>query len=101
MIDRREFIYSVGSAALAATVPLEVSALDRMALPRRAIPGSDETLAIVGLGNAQAFYEGDMETSRELIRIFLEYGGSYVDTGLPVAASPARSRAAWPRSSSA
>ncbi len=81
MIDRREFIYSVGSAALAATVPLEVSALDRMALPRRAIPGSDETLAIVGLGTAQVFYEGDMETSRELIRIFLEHGGSYVDTG--------------------
>ena len=81
MIDRREFVYSVGSAALAATVPLEVNALSRIALPRRAIPGSDETLAIVGLGNAQVFYEGDMETSRELIRIFLEHGGSYVDTG--------------------
>ncbi len=81
MIDRREFIYLMGSAALAATVPLEVNALGRIALPRRAIPGSDETLAIVGLGNAQVFYEGDMETSRELIRIFLEHGGSYVDTG--------------------
>jgi diketogulonate reductase-like aldo/keto reductase len=81
MVDRREFIYSVGSAALAATVPLEVSASDRIALPRRAIPGSDETLAIIGLGNAQAFYESDMETSRKLIRIFLEHGGSYVDTG--------------------
>lgn len=81
MIDRREFIYLVGSAALAATVPLEVSGLGRMPLPRRAIPGSDETLAIVGLGNARVFYQGVMETSRELIRIFLEHGGSYVDTG--------------------
>ena len=81
MIDRRKFIYSAGSAAFAATFPLELSALGRTALPRRAIPGTDETLAIVGLGNAQVFYESDMETSRELIRIFLDHGGSYVDTG--------------------
>lgn len=81
MIDRRNFIHSVGSAALAATVPLKVNALGEMALPHRAISGSDETLAIVGLGNAQAFMESDMETSRELISIFLEHGGSYVDTG--------------------
>ena len=81
MIDRRQFIHSVGSAALAATVPLEADALGQLVLPRRAIPGSDETLAIVGLGNAQAFIEGDMETSRELISIFLERGGSSVDTG--------------------
>ena len=81
MIDRREFMYSVGSAALAASLPLQVGALDRLALPHRAIPGSDETLAIVGLGNARVFYQGVMETSRELIRVFLEHGGSYVDTG--------------------
>jgi aryl-alcohol dehydrogenase-like predicted oxidoreductase len=81
MIDRRKFIYSVGSAVLAGMLPLEVGGLGRIALPRRAIPGSDETLAIVGLGNAQIFYEGDMQASRELIRLFLEHGGSYVDTG--------------------
>jgi diketogulonate reductase-like aldo/keto reductase len=81
MIDRREFMSAVGSAALAATVPLEVHALSQVALPRRAIPGGDESLAIVGLGNAKAFYEGDMKTSRELISIFLEHGGSYIDTG--------------------
>ena len=81
MHDRRAFIYSVVAAALAATVPLKASALGRLALPRRAIPGSDETLAIVGLGNARVFYESDMEMSREFIRIFLEHGGSYVDTG--------------------
>ena len=74
MIDRREFIYSVGSAVLAGMLPLEVDGLGRIALPRRAIPGSDETLAIVGLGNAQIFYEGDMQASRELIRLFLEHG---------------------------
>jgi diketogulonate reductase-like aldo/keto reductase len=81
MLDRRKFIYSVGSAALAATVSSEVSALAQTALPRREIPGSNETLAVVGLGNARVFGEGDLETSRELVRIFLEHGGSYVDTG--------------------
>ena len=90
MIDRRKFIYTAGSAVLATTIPLQVSALGRMPLPRRAIPGSDETLAIVGLGNAQAFYESDMETSRELIRILLEYGGSYVDTGWDARATVGR-----------
>jgi len=81
MIDRREFTCSAGSAALLAAVPLQLRALSRIALPHRAIPGSDETLAIVGLGNARVFYQGIMETTRELIRIFLEHGGSYVDTG--------------------
>ncbi len=81
MIDRRKFIYLTSSAALAATIPLDVHALSQVALPRRTIPGSDESLAIVGLGNAKAFYESDMDTSRELIKIFLEHDGSYVDTG--------------------
>ncbi len=81
MIDRREFTCSAGSAALLAALPLQLRALSRIALPHRAIPGSEETLAIVGLGNARVFYQGVMETSRELIRIFLEHGGSYVDTG--------------------
>lgn len=81
MVNRREFIYSASALAFAASVPLDVSALGRTTMPRRAIPGSDETLAIVGLGNARAFYESDMDTSRDLIRVFLEHGGSYVDTG--------------------
>ncbi len=81
MIDRREFTCSAGSAALLAALPLQLRALSRIALPHRAIPGSEETLAIVGLGNARVFYQGVMETSREHIRIFLDHGGSYVDTG--------------------
>ena len=81
MIDRREFIQTVGSAALLTAVPVTAQADGRKALPRRNIPNSDETLAVVGLGNAKVFYDGDMVTSRELIRVFLEHGGSYVDTG--------------------
>ncbi len=81
MLVRREFLHLVGLAALATVIPSGVDARGRMALPRRAIPGTDESLAVIGLGNAQAFYEGEMETSRQLIRIFLDHGGSYVDTG--------------------
>lgn len=82
MIGRREFGFSLGFAALGAALPLEVSALTRTAIPRRKVPAGNETLAIVGLGNARAFGEGDMETSRELVQIFLEHGGSYIDTSL-------------------
>jgi diketogulonate reductase-like aldo/keto reductase len=81
MLVRREFLHLVGSAALATVIPSIVYASGRMALPRRAIPGTDESLAVIGLGNAQAFYESKMATSRQLIRIFLDHGGSYVDTG--------------------
>jgi diketogulonate reductase-like aldo/keto reductase len=81
MIDRRKFIYSLGSVALATTFTPGVSAQGSKALPRRKIPGSDESLAIVGLGNARAFGEADMEMSRELVRLFLDHGGSYIDTG--------------------
>ncbi len=81
MFDRREFLQRVGSAALATVIPAGVNASGRLALPRRVISGTNESLAVIGLGNAQAFYEGDMATSRQLIRILLDHGGSYVDTG--------------------
>ena len=49
-------------------------------MARRTIPGTDESLAVVGYGNSSAFGEGDMDVSRELMGLFLDYGGSYVDT---------------------
>ena len=48
-------------------------------LPRRPIPGTDESLAVVGLGNSQAFRDGDLATSRALIDYFHGQGGSYID----------------------
>ena len=50
-------------------------------LATRPIPGSEERLAIVGLGNSQAFRGGDRETTRQLLDIFLSRGGNYVDVG--------------------
>ena len=81
-LNRRQFI--AGGTALTATAlaaPLQLSA--GQVLPRRAIPGTDESLAIVGYGNSQAFRDSDLETSRRLIDILLEFGGSYIDAGIP------------------
>ena len=80
MTNRRDFLRYSAAAAVAATTPISALAEQVRTLPRRAIPGTDESLAIVGLGNSNAFRQGDVELSRELIGLFLEYGGSYVDT---------------------
>jgi diketogulonate reductase-like aldo/keto reductase len=80
MTNRRDFMQCSGAAIVAASTPLSALAEQVRTLPRRAIPGTDESLAIVGLGNSNAFRQGDVELSRELIGLFLEIGGSYVDT---------------------
>lgn len=49
-------------------------------LPTRVIPSSGEALSILGLGNSQAFRNGDLEVSRQLLELFLRKGGGYVDT---------------------
>lgn len=80
MPDRREFIaYSV-AAAMAVSVPVPAFAADPGRLMTRKLPGTDEHLAVVGLGNAAPFAEGDMALSRLLLDIFMERGGGYVDT---------------------
>ena len=82
MTNRREFINYAGAAvaALSAPLPLSSFANDLRTLPTRVIPGTDEQLPIVGLGNSEAFSSGDLELSRELLGIFLDRGGAYVDT---------------------
>ena len=81
MLNRRSFVQIMGAASLSGALPQSVCASSTEPLPRRAIPGTDESLAIVGIGNARAFYESDMALSRQLIDIFLEHGGSYIDSG--------------------
>lgn len=49
------------------------------ALPTRSIPGSGLELPVVGLGNSNAFREGDVSASMNLIGLLHEHGGSYVD----------------------
>lgn len=82
MASRRQFIRNSGAvvAALSTSLPLESLAADIERLPTRPIPGTDESLPIVGLGNSNAFRSGDMELSRRLLELFMEKGGAYVDT---------------------
>ena len=76
MADRRDFLKAVGVTTLAAAFPA-VHAQSPMSM--RPIPGTDETLSAVGLGNSQAFRQGDEETSRRLLNTYFESGGRYVD----------------------
>lgn len=76
MIDRREFMQYTGAAAITA---LAVPTWASERLPTRLIPGTDEALPIVGLGNSRAFAAADQEAASRVLDTFLEYGGGYVD----------------------
>ena len=79
MTNRRDFLRY--ATALAATLPLPVvlRAADEPPLPTRPIPGTDDRLPVVGLGNSQAFKDGDLERTRTLFEFFHARGGAYVD----------------------
>jgi aryl-alcohol dehydrogenase-like predicted oxidoreductase len=80
MTSRREFLKSTGAAALSTALPAIGLAHDKLEIHSRPIPGTDESLPMIGLGNARIFQEGDLEATRELLELFMKYGGRYVDT---------------------
>lgn len=79
MTNRRDFLRYAGALMAALGLPEVVRAEDEPGLPTRPIPGTDELLPVVGLGNSQAFRDGDLERTRMLLELFLSRGGSYVD----------------------
>ena len=81
MTTRREFLTAAGTAAIMASRAGNVLSGDQPQLHTRLIPGTSESLPIVGYGNSQAFRTGDLELSRHLIEILLGHGGSYIDAG--------------------
>lgn len=81
MTNRREFIHCTGAALTALTLPSLAETGVR--LPTRPIPGTGEPLPIIGLGNSEAFQSGDVQLSRQILDIFMEKGGAYVDTSGP------------------
>lgn len=81
-ISRRHILKLMGGCATASLFPTTLLA-DSEQLPVRPIPGSDESLPIVGFGNSQSFRTGDAEQSRKLIAVLLEFGASYIDAGGP------------------
>ncbi|MGI9270522.1 MAG: aldo/keto reductase [Woeseiaceae bacterium] len=79
MINRREFLGFSGATALASAIP--ALALESDKIVPRLIPGTDEALPIIGLGNSSSFRESDLTAAADLLDIFLEHGGGYVDVG--------------------
>ena len=80
MTSRRSFLKHSAAGAAALTVPTWADiALAQAKLPTRPIPGTEDSLPVIGLGNSQVFREGDMAASLGLIRTFRDRGGAYVD----------------------
>lgn len=84
MTSRRDFVRYTGAAlaALSGSLQLSSQAAGGKHLPSRIIPGTNESLPIVGLGSSSAFRDEDTETTRNLLDIFTSYGGSYIDSGI-------------------
>ena len=83
MANRRQFLKSSGATALSLSLPTLVLASDQARNRTRPIPGTDEALPVVGLGNSNAFREGNVELSTQIIELLLARGGGYVDCGGP------------------
>ena len=81
MTNRREFLSFSGAAALAASLPVSSLAGQKEKIPARLIPGTNETLPVIGLGNSQSFRNEDLSAAAKLIDVFLEHGGGFVDAG--------------------
>ena len=79
MINRREFLGYSGLAALASAIPALAAEKERIA--PRLIPGTDEGLPVIGLGNSGSFRDSDLTAAADLLDIFFEHGGGYVDVG--------------------
>jgi len=77
-IKRREFLQLTAATGLALSSPFHVFSAE--SLPKRKIPSTGEPLPIMGLGNSQAFRNGDLEVSRTIVNILLQMGGSVIDT---------------------
>ena len=81
MPNRRDFLRCTSAVALSAAVPAISLATDQSRVSTRLIPGTDEKLPVIGLGNSNAFRQGDIALSRQIIELLLSRGGAYIDCG--------------------
>lgn len=81
MTNRRAFIRKTATIASLLALPASwpTALLAQQQLPRRPIPGTSDSLAVIGLGNSNAFRQNDVPVATALIKLFNEWGGSYVD----------------------
>jgi diketogulonate reductase-like aldo/keto reductase len=79
-MKRRAFLWNAGlSASVLGAAAWARPLLAAQQLPRREIPGSADSLPVIGMGNSNAFRSGDRTASVDLIRLFHEHGGAYID----------------------
>ncbi len=85
MTNRRQFLKSAAATGFAAGLLPEMAMAEELlrSLPRREIPSTGESLAIIGLGNSNAFRQDDAVTSKEVISRLVDAGGQYIDCGGP------------------
>lgn len=76
-MNRRNFI----RGATASTIMAAAGAVaeGKPQIQRREIPGTGNFLPVVGLGNSNAFRQGDVAVSERILRTLVEHGGAYVD----------------------
>lgn len=81
MTNRRDFMRYTAAAAIAGSRPVSAMAARETPIATRRIPGTEESLPIIGLGNSAAFRADDLRAARGLIEIFVDRGGKYIDAG--------------------
>lgn len=77
MISRRGLLTTAGASLATASLP---GFAGTPQLLTRSIPSTAEPLGVIGLGNSQAFKSSDMDTTRQLLSLLTERGGSFVDS---------------------
>jgi diketogulonate reductase-like aldo/keto reductase len=81
MTNRRDFLKKTATITSALALPASWSAglLAQQLLPRRPIPGTSDSLPVIGLGKSTVFRKNDVPGTTALIKLFHEKGGAYVD----------------------
>lgn len=80
---RRDFLVQLGGLGALLVAPRGL--FGRQAVPTRPIPGTNESLPIVGFGSSKAVLEipsEGPEPVRDVIRTMMEHGGRVVDTSV-------------------
>jgi diketogulonate reductase-like aldo/keto reductase len=78
MLSRRKFLNVASAATVVAVSPAALLAEQRL-LPTRLIPGTEDSLPVIGMGMSGAFRSGDREASWNVMRPFQDYGSKYID----------------------
>ena len=80
-VTRRELLTAISALGLLGSMPACARGQER--LPKRAIPGTDEQLPVVGLGSTKPvryIREAGTDPIESVMRMLLRYGGRVVDT---------------------